>query len=926
MALGESLLSRSWRSACGLAFLTFVVIQVLFQIDYLYSSTPICNGEKSASWMSSLKLIEVTAFYCQTFIVIFYRMFSFSSNSYERSDKFVGAQAVTVTVTFLAGTSSLLAIWTWGGVCKDAFGVISPGVQSGEWISLVPLLVYTVLAFDDKKNLNRTEIMAMASIIITMLCSFFMILPISYSLSMFFFILAWFTSFTCALCMYVALRGRSLAIEVLNQPIDNNITQNNTSSHHILYAHSRKKLAITLFWLLALFPLVHLIAIFYPMSIETSFVLFSICDMLAKLIFVSVCMTTQTDVLHTIIEAQQEEAIEKRRVFLRWIMHEIRVPLNSISMGIDVMDLACEDMSVSSTSLSNILINRHFTDIDTNNTTLAMIKDATISMSNTLDDILVIQKFEEGAFKLQLSSFSLEDTLQRAIHFLQTNLIDYNISVQLKFLSSLPETVKGDSHRIEQTLRSLLLFAKNNILSYITSTDSNYETEGIITLSVKVINTRINRKNITRQSILPNISPSNRGTRPLLSPSPISTDESLRMFSSSLEVETPINIEFTIIDNGPSISIERQACLFKPFSLLRVNEDDMNNSISSVEERLPEIVISNSTRNINTCNNNNNNIFNNNNNNNNLRLRCRSHSNENQTSTSFPRRSSELSHNSTSLPINNRSSNDLLSSDYTTNYTPNKIFTTGKDNISLFVSKQIVELHGGEILYIPTDSNVGNRIQIIIPMIPVNVIEEQSIILENNQSEQSQHSFIDDKQLNLSVPNEKCDISPVKKLEESEDETEEVLHYNSNPMLQKCALIVDDVLSCRKLLGCLLKKYGIEHVEAKDGVEAFTTVQSDINKFHIIFMDNSMPRMSGVQASRACRQIGFKHIIIGVTGNAMDDDLAEFLSAGADIVCTKPLKNDQLKMLLQYFYKRGYTSDKNKKYRLAGDRVEREME
>ena len=67
------------------------------------------------------------------------------------------------------------------------------------------------------------------------------------------------------------------------------------------------------------------------------------------------------------------------------------------------------------------------------------------------------------------------------------------------------------------------------------------------------------------------------------------------------------------------------------------------------------------------------------------------------------------------------------------------------------------------------------------------------------------------------------------------------------------------------------------------------------SNFHIIFMDNIMPNMSGLEASKELRSLGCTSIIIGITGNAMADDVKSFIEAGADLVLSKPLQFHTLK-------------------------------
>ena len=53
--------------------------------------------------------------------------------------------------------------------------------------------------------------------------------------------------------------------------------------------------------------------------------------------------------------------------------------------------------------------------------------------------------------------------------------------------------------------------------------------------------------------------------------------------------------------------------------------------------------------------------------------------------------------------------------------------------------------------------------------------------------------------------------------------------------------------------------------------------------------------MRGTEATKRIRDMGYSGIILGVTGNVLDDDVKEFKMHGADEVLPKPFEVDAFK-------------------------------
>jgi CheY-like chemotaxis protein len=93
--------------------------------------------------------------------------------------------------------------------------------------------------------------------------------------------------------------------------------------------------------------------------------------------------------------------------------------------------------------------------------------------------------------------------------------------------------------------------------------------------------------------------------------------------------------------------------------------------------------------------------------------------------------------------------------------------------------------------------------------------------------------------------------------------------------------------------------FGCTSETAEDGVEALEAVQQ--RRFDLILMDIKMPRMDGVQATRAIRALTgpARDIpIVALTANADADDAKRYLTIGMAAVVEKPIKPDCLRLAM----------------------------
>ena len=131
-----------------------------------------------------------------------------------------------------------------------------------------------------------------------------------------------------------------------------------------------------------------------------------------------------------------ESANEAKSSFLANMSHEIRTPLNGMLGFIDLL------ADTSTTELQ-----RQY---------LRMVKVSGESLSKLLNDILDLNRVEQGKLSLESIPFVLHETLKASLHPYKYLANEKGLKFQLEIDENLPELVVGDPSRINQVIRNLV--------------------------------------------------------------------------------------------------------------------------------------------------------------------------------------------------------------------------------------------------------------------------------------------------------------------------------------------------------------------------------------------------------------------------------------------------------------------------------------
>jgi len=210
------------------------------------------------------------------------------------------------------------------------------------------------------------------------------------------------------------------------------------------------------------------------------------------------------------------------------------------------------------------------------------------------------------------------------------------------------------------------------------------------------------------------------------------------------------------------------------------------------------------------------------------------------------------------------------------------------------VSKGIIDLHGGRIGVYSEGENMGTTFYFEVPVVQGQGAPQedyhfrgQEFLLQGSQkAAQKKYSV-----------NKFC-VTPSDLVVEASADVEGVGGSRANDTSNRAkVLIVDDAATNRKMLRLLLARRRYQTEEAEDGLQGVQMVKQRIERgiipYDAIIMDFIMPNMDGPTATARIRALGYNGVIVGVTGNAMQNDIQTFLGKGADKVLNKPLDIDE---------------------------------
>jgi signal transduction histidine kinase len=413
-----------WKSLVAYSWSIFIVYETAIGVNYYRSSLPICPYVDviDVSYYTTMMYFILGGF----FMILASIIIRFITTNENDTNKYFLYWISLHIITISTVSTFITTVYNWGGVCIDSLGVAFPGAVWGEWLACSPFILFiTTTMTNNDDRIHKKDIFISLSFVFALLLGF-SLNYVSSVVGIFIFCFAMLLAIpSIFICIYYKVKQEQVS---------------NVVNLYKQYIYISRSIAF-------IFPLYILnyglsIVKLYPYWI--TIIIYQLLSLLTKGLFVAFIMDIHLNVLIDIDKALMRERLanETRRSFMKYIFHEVRTPLNSLSIGIDyLMETALGD----------------------NKQTLESMQSSCLYMNETLNNVLNLHKIEEHKWEVENNPFCLKEMMNR----IQSTFSSILSSKKITFVYHvIDDIVISDNIKIKHIITNLvsnaIKFTKSN--------------------------------------------------------------------------------------------------------------------------------------------------------------------------------------------------------------------------------------------------------------------------------------------------------------------------------------------------------------------------------------------------------------------------------------------------------------------------------
>ena len=335
------------------------------------------------------------------------------------------------------------------------YRLITPTCIWIEWLVCVPLISFLTTGANSEAAASYPHWLLFIFLFLCILCGFIMTISINVTIGVIFLILACiFYLFAVIVCFYFhenALKLSSIVPSVLDLQVK--------QFERLQWNSAKVHIKIMLFLVMPIFPFFVFLGISNILNSEETFVSLLICNLIAKNLYISFVRDSQLNVVDAMNTTRKAafSANRMRRDILKYVFHEIRNPLNSMFIGLDIVNVNNHTIDssglthpASSSNVNRLSLNGNNNHFNNNNHSNSNLK-SNINNNNHSNSNLNINNHSNSNMNVKFSAKNQNsmrnDTLETPL-YIQTQSLQPQLTIQTQLQSQLQPQMQSQSQLI----------------------------------------------------------------------------------------------------------------------------------------------------------------------------------------------------------------------------------------------------------------------------------------------------------------------------------------------------------------------------------------------------------------------------------------------------------------------------------------------